>query len=345
MLKTLTDKEKTNWTDSLNKLIFAYNCTRTEVTGFSPFYLLYGRSPRLPIDTMFSLPTETGNGSHHVYVEKWKQGMQEAYAIATENAHKSAQRNKRLYDTKVRTSVLHPGDRVLVRNMTPRGGTGKLRNHWEDTIHTIVRQVGDRIPVYELGPEHGKGKSRIMHRNHLLPCDYLPVNVERQDPSKLQKKANSSEDAREDSEDEDDDDGYYLMDIPVNLPSEPTASGKDTNVIVHDATASVPSESEAEQPQLEVNTGHQLDAQDGDNPPDVEEEIPLFLVNQDHEYEMEMRPQRPQRQRRPPRTLRYDKIGTPSCYSLAAVNGYGNYPYWIPSIQSYNQQHLYLYGV
>ncbi len=35
MLKTLMDKDKTNWKNSLNKLIFAYNCTRTEVTGFS----------------------------------------------------------------------------------------------------------------------------------------------------------------------------------------------------------------------------------------------------------------------------------------------------------------------
>lgn len=58
MLKTLTDKDKMNWKDSLNKLIFfAYNCTRTEVTGFSPFDLLYSRSPRLPIDMLFSLPS------------------------------------------------------------------------------------------------------------------------------------------------------------------------------------------------------------------------------------------------------------------------------------------------
>lgn len=59
--------------------------------------------------------------------------------------------------------ALYPGDRMLVQNMTPCGGSGKLRNHWEDTIHTVVPQVGEDISIYELSPEHGKGKSRVLH--------------------------------------------------------------------------------------------------------------------------------------------------------------------------------------
>lgn len=64
MLKTLTDKDKTNWKNSLNKLIFAYNCTRTEVTGFSPFYLLYGHSPRLRVDALFNILGDADGGGN-----------------------------------------------------------------------------------------------------------------------------------------------------------------------------------------------------------------------------------------------------------------------------------------
>ena len=54
MLHTLSQKVKSKWTDSLNKLIHAYNCTRHSVTSFSQYYLLFGRDPWLPIDNILS---------------------------------------------------------------------------------------------------------------------------------------------------------------------------------------------------------------------------------------------------------------------------------------------------
>lgn len=104
--------------------------------------------------------------------------MEEAYAIANENAQKAAERSKKYYDTKVRSSVLQPGERVLIKNLTPRGGPGKLRNYWEDTIHTVVRQMGSDLPIYELRPEKGRGRSRVLHRNLLMSCDHLPFETQ-----------------------------------------------------------------------------------------------------------------------------------------------------------------------
>jgi hypothetical protein len=96
------------------------------------------------VDLLFGLTSlETGTADHKEYMRKWKAQMQEAYGITTENAKKSGDRNKWNHDNnKVRSSVLHEGDRVLIRNMTPRGGTGKPRNHWEDSIHKVIRQMG-----------------------------------------------------------------------------------------------------------------------------------------------------------------------------------------------------------
>ncbi len=90
MLRTLSDPKKADWKNSLSKVVHAYNCTRSEATGFSPYYLLFGRSPRLPIDLMFNLQANEKQQSYADYVANWRTRMQEAYEIASKTAEKEA---------------------------------------------------------------------------------------------------------------------------------------------------------------------------------------------------------------------------------------------------------------
>jgi len=67
MLRTLPESQKHKWKDSLNKVVHAYNSSRSDATGFLPFYLLFGRSPRLPVDLMFGLSREDTRMNHAVH--------------------------------------------------------------------------------------------------------------------------------------------------------------------------------------------------------------------------------------------------------------------------------------
>ena len=55
MLGTLDPAQKVNWKVQVSPLVHAYNCTSHESTGYAPYYLMFGRTPRLPIDLVFGI--------------------------------------------------------------------------------------------------------------------------------------------------------------------------------------------------------------------------------------------------------------------------------------------------
>ena len=187
MLRTLPETQKSKWKDHLPKMVHAYNCTRHESTGFSQFYLLFGRQPRLPIDLILNLESESCKPANYkTYVKNWKEAMSEAYEIANEKCAQNRTRGKQYYDRRIRSSELRPGDRVLVRNLSKLGKPYKLRSHWEEEIHVVVARRGEDSSVYTVKPENSDGPTRTLHRNMLLPCSCFPVEPQ------LSKKINPS---------------------------------------------------------------------------------------------------------------------------------------------------------
>ena len=136
MLTALGEKEKKDWSKHLQKLSFAYNATVHKATGYSPYYLMFGRSPRLPIDSLFQLEPEMADKnirvSYRNFAEDWQRSMNEAFEIVRRNTKKSSQTNKNYYDRKARGVKIVAGDRVLLKNREKTFGTAKLINHWED---------------------------------------------------------------------------------------------------------------------------------------------------------------------------------------------------------------------
>ena len=106
-MESIPEQEKKNWKDHLAKLMFAYNSTVNKTTQFSPFFLLFGREPRLPIDDIFpeiaQTPRPVASGQPVVpkkndasnrdnfgeYVKTWDKRMAKALEIANKNIWKS----------------------------------------------------------------------------------------------------------------------------------------------------------------------------------------------------------------------------------------------------------------
>ena len=192
MLKTLSGEEKKNWKEVLPKLAFAYNSTIHKSTGFTPFYLMFGRESRLPIDTVFRIDEDGGKLSEKSwkrFVDEWKETMKQAYEVATRNMEKASGYNKKYFDGKHKMAnpvTLQKGDRVLVQNVREKGGTGKLKSYWEENIF-VVEEKKENLPVYKIRSLKRNNDERVVHRNLLLSCNELPLNVFDTEESEVKK--------------------------------------------------------------------------------------------------------------------------------------------------------------
>lgn len=225
MLGTLEKKQKMRWKEYVKPLVHAYNCTRNEVTGFTPYELMFGRTPRLPVDIAFGLPLrEPQHKNHSQYIQALKSRLQESFNIAARNSTKSADRNKARFDNRVIPSALVPGDRVLVRNVRLRGKQ-KLSDKWEQEVYVVVHRAGD-LPVYKVKPEIGFGPTRTLHRDLLLPCAFLRDSNENLQPEKRSpvhrprtRQRSKDQDPSTDTPAEEDEDSENSALYPLNSPT------------------------------------------------------------------------------------------------------------------------------
>lgn len=168
MLGTLEIQDKSKWSKHLSHLVHAYNCTGNESTGYSPYFLMFGREARLPVDVTFGVSSDgTSTKSYLRYVRDMKRELQAAYQLAGRMAEKKNEGNKQRYDQRVRFCPLDSGDRVLIRNLGLQG-KHKLADRWKDTPYIVESQLPG-LPVFKLKPESGHGSEKILHRNHILP--------------------------------------------------------------------------------------------------------------------------------------------------------------------------------
>ena len=178
MLRTLEESQKSRWKDHLNQVVHAYNCTRCSSTGYSPYFLLFGRQPRLALDFILGMEEAENPITHKEYVLQWEKRMKEAYEIANKASNARKQSDQLRRNSRKLLAPLETGDRVLLKNVTNTEGPGKLKPFWEDTVYTVLeKKGGDEGVVYQVREENNPdGRIRTIHRNMILQLKSLEWN-------------------------------------------------------------------------------------------------------------------------------------------------------------------------
>ena len=139
MIGKLEQDKKAPWSEHLPEMLAAYNGTRSAVTGYSPYFLLFGRKSRMPVDCLFpTLHDSPHQAKMEVSVAAMQKGLKEAFVVARHLTSQEAARQRCYYDRKA----------------------------------FIVESQLEDWPVYKVrcptSDAKQKPKYRILHRNRLL---------------------------------------------------------------------------------------------------------------------------------------------------------------------------------
>ncbi len=142
MLRNYVNDTQTNWDDLLPMVEFAYNDCESAITGFTPFYLMYGEHPRSPLAAC--LPRDDQVPAADSFVQRVTDNL----TLARQHILKAQERQKQYADRNRRDLTFVQGDKVALSTVNLRWptGTNKLLPKWIQS--EIVRVVS---PVaYEL---------------------------------------------------------------------------------------------------------------------------------------------------------------------------------------------------
>ena len=147
MIGTLPRVEKANWQNWVNHLTHAYNCTKSHVTGFRAYFLMFGREPRIAVDEAFEVTFPFRQEKNvHDYVHHLRERLQWAYYIANEHIDKDVAQHKLYYHRKYHCMEIIPGDIVLVCQKV-FCSDHKITDRWEIPVYKVLDKQCDG-PVF-----------------------------------------------------------------------------------------------------------------------------------------------------------------------------------------------------
>ena len=142
MIGTINPEEKVDWITKVQGLTHTYNCTSSHTTtGYSSFFLFYGREPRIPMDVEFGLPEFQPRETVSNFVGQLKKTLKQAYNLVREANSEQMGRHKRYFDQKHRCMKVEPGDLVMVR-IKAFGRDHKIADNWETVPYRVLNQYG-----------------------------------------------------------------------------------------------------------------------------------------------------------------------------------------------------------
>ena len=161
LAKGLQDRSHDEWEDLVPGALFAMRTCVNDSTKYTPYMLVYGRDPVMPLDTLLT-PRRRYYGED--YVPKTLQRLHTAFIHVAENTRKAREDYQKHADNRAQQRKFEAGDPVFLHDPTVREGQmRKLCSPWM-SHYRIVEMTG---PVTAIIRCQRTGHYRTAHVNNL----------------------------------------------------------------------------------------------------------------------------------------------------------------------------------
>ena len=131
--------DKTNdWDLFIPPVLFAYRTTKHSITKIEPFFMVYGRSPRLPMDELENDEINTENDRLRYLIDEVPQIRQKARTQILQAQNKQMENHHKKLNKSLDFQI---GDKVLYFKVSlDQSHSGKLNPKWKGPfyIHNVL---------------------------------------------------------------------------------------------------------------------------------------------------------------------------------------------------------------
>ena len=168
MLAKTVEKSGADWDQRLPYVLFAYRSSLQQPTKESPFYLLYGRDPRLPTEEALCPSMDRYPMGVNDYRVQLVTSLSEAWELARSEVGKAQTKQKRQYDRHAVEVPFRKGDRVFVHNPgLKRGKAHKFARPFQGPFRiTDIWETGADVMLIE----QPKASTTRVSLNRLRRC-------------------------------------------------------------------------------------------------------------------------------------------------------------------------------
>jgi hypothetical protein len=145
-----------DWDDVLPYIVFAYNTSQQQTTKESPFKLLYGREPVLPVDIALGLPEPKFDTS------EWLMNLNDARDLIRFRVELAQEQQQKQFNQRRRDIKFKKGDKILV--YFPKRERSKYTKffHMNHGPFEVIRHTSN-VNVLVKDLRHPRRKPQIVH--------------------------------------------------------------------------------------------------------------------------------------------------------------------------------------